>query len=314
MLESISVELSGLPRIFAFLPDNQLTESQNFVCKCIIAEGWEEPLTVFTGNEENSERDILLCLAPFLYSSQAILQMLKFQGKRIALQMEDPWAISSNVKNSHLFDLIYTNDCAGLFRYEDLQVGILPTNGLSEIHLASSNIQNLDIEYDLALIGYAYPSRQREISRLVPSLERYQKKLLLVGPEWNQYSCENIRVLNSVLPGLILPLLNKSCFVLCLEREINDVSGCYNGLAPIIPSRGYIEYASQAQPVFKRGQRDLNVFGPEALAYSQPNELIDILNSRTEPNYINYLPWTYRNRIGQVIAAAMTGLNPIRIN
>jgi glycosyltransferase involved in cell wall biosynthesis len=300
-----SIRTFEQPVIFAYLPSNPLTTSQKFVCDPIIEEGWKEPLKMF-GNHENEigEKDLLLCLAPFLYSPLDILTIKSFPGIKIAIQMEDPWALNTNKNNALHYDFIYTNDDSGIGYYDGTIPGILPTNSISMKHI--ENAMNREKEYDLILVGYAYPSRQREIESLMPIFDRHKLKVLLVGEGWSKYSSRNILVLHSVKSEYLIALLNKGKYTLCLEREINDVPGCYAGLSPNIPSRGYIEYASTSKTVFKRHQRDINRFG-HPLTYSSTKEFEDILTHESEQNTPDWRAWTYRNRIGQIIARWIAG-------
>ena len=296
------------PEIFAYLPGNVLTTSQKFVCERIIEEGWLRPLKLFDPGEHIAQRrDLLLCLAPFQYSSQDMLRVKSFPGTKIAIQMEDPWALRTNIQNALQFDYIYTNDISGIGQYDGIAPGILPTNSVSMKHI--ENAIEIEKEYDLILVGYAYPSRQREIESLMPTFDRHRVKVLLVGEGWSRYRDKHISVLHSVKSEYQVALLNKGRYVLCLEREINDVAGCYAGFSPSIPSRGYIEYVSTAWPIFKHHQRDLNRFG-RPLTYGSARELEEILTREHQDNRPDWRPWTYRNRIGQIIANWISGRKP----
>jgi hypothetical protein len=293
------------PEIFVYVPSNPLTTSQKFVCERIMEEGWREPLSIFKNHHTAEKKDLLLCLAPFLYSPLDLLAIKSFPGTRLAIQMEDPWALKTNMGNALHFDFIYTNDVSGINHYDNnTKIGILPTNSVSKRHLDNS-IES-EKEYDVALVGYAYPSRKKEIESLMPLFQKCGVKILLVGEGWSRYAEKPIVVLHSVISENLVALLNKARYVLCLEREINDVPGCFAGLSPHIPSRGYIEYASSARPIFKRYQRDIGNFG-SPLVYGSIMELEAILNNETENIKPDWTAWTYRNRIGQVIANWLGG-------
>lgn len=293
------------PQIFVYLPSNSLTTSQKIVCERIIEEGWKEPLRLFNYSQNAAgTKDLLLCLAPFLYSSRDILTIKRFPGTKIAIQMEDPWALGTNIQNAMHFDSIYTNDISGFSYYKGIDLGVLPTNSIAKSH--AETISGIEKEYDLALIGYAYPSRKQEIERLIPLFQKYGLRILLVGEGWSKFQERKIAILHSIATENMVALLNKARYVLCLEREVNDVSGCFSGLSPNIPSRGYIEYVSTAIPIFKRYQRDIERFGP-VLVYNSMKELEDILTGEPENIRPDWRPWTYRNRIGKVIATWIAG-------
>ena len=294
------------PEIFVYLPSNELTTSQRFVCEHIIEEGWIKPLTLFDPQTRPEKKDLLLCLAPFLFSARDIYVIKSFPGTKIAIQMEDPWALRTNMQNALHFDAIYTNDSAGIGYYDGLVPGIVPTNSIAKKHIETATASTEKKEYDLALVGYAYPSRRREIESLMPLFIKCDLKVLLVGEGWSKFKDKKITILHSVAAENLVALLNKIRFVLCLEREINDVAGCFTGLSPIIPSRGYIESVSTAKLIFKRYQRDIDKFG-HVLVYGSMKELEEILVNNYEHAEPDWRPWTYRNRIGKVIANWLGG-------
>jgi glycosyltransferase involved in cell wall biosynthesis len=297
-----------MPKIFAYLPSNSLTPSQQFVCRSIIQEGWMSPLEIFNGDNPAEQHDLLLCLAPFLYSAKDLCTIKRFPGTKIAIHMEDPWALPTNLRNACCVDMVYTNDASVLEYYNNMPAGLLPTNSLSRIHL--ENIIPTEYEYDFILVGHAYLSRQKEIERLMPLLIKRNCRMLLVGSGWTHFEKTNqIKVLHSIAPNYLLSLLNKAKYCLCLEREVYDVPGCFAQVVPLTPSRGYIEYASNARPIFKAYQRDLSCFDNPVM-YSSLLELEQIISDPSESRPVDWHIWTYRHRIGQIIARWLTHRPP----
>jgi len=307
--------LPAASSVYYYVPASLPQYTYDIICKWIIAEGWKEPLIAYSMQSDPEAIDpqsMLLCLGISFLSHTEIATIQHFPGTCIGIQFDDPWTISASRKVEAIFDVIYTNDLGACSLYQQ-HIGVLPGGSIATCHqVMLPDINQAECQYDLAFIGYAYPSRKREMSDILPRLIQHDKNIILIGHGWNAFRSRQIHVLHSIMPEKIMAILNRSRYVLCLERELLDDACCPRGIELITPSRGYIESISPAIPIFKIGQRDLKIFDYNIITYDHAERCADIIiQDIARPDACdNSYMWTYRYRIGRLIANQLAHRTP----
>lgn len=152
-----------------------------------------------------------------------IYTLKKFCGTSAVWFTEDPYELSNNIRQSDLFDCVFTNDPGSVSKYP-CPACFLPLASSEEFHYHEIPESDEDYRYDVSFIGTAWPNRTEFIRSLLKAKPELKYKLALPANEFLPPvnlpvpRCEiNWRTPNSELAKIA----NVSKFSLILHREFS---------------------------------------------------------------------------------------------
>lgn len=238
----------GVHGIYA--PFHRLTQSQKDVCTSVSA-----ALSHISWITDT--RELGLVVSPFQLNLRELREATRGFPLLLSLHMEDPYALAANLERVQQMarattTWVCTNDAATVPFYRKIvgdRVIVCPTLGAD----ATLSFESHQRDIDLLVCGYAYPSRKRFITRLLPLLDK-SWKIYLVGDEWNNLEIpHNATVLPTQTLSETYQLHARARAVLCMHRIHGD---CSDGpVEPVTVNRGYMEGYSGAR-VFLDKTRD----------------------------------------------------------
>lgn len=89
-------------------------------------------------------------------------------GTSILWVTEDPYEINTNIKNSEIFDIVYTNDSGSVAKYGG-KAKHLPLAAISEFHFHPVIGDLEKLKYDIYFAGTAWPNRVNLIKEIIDS-------------------------------------------------------------------------------------------------------------------------------------------------
>ncbi|MDI6788124.1 MAG: glycosyltransferase [Planctomycetota bacterium] len=265
-----------IPAFFRLLfvePDDTVTESQKQI-KTGIKEALKQiPLLHLTDDHP----DFVWVMGPLWHHSVEKLRELRNkypQSVFVALCCEDPQGIMGNLSRIEFFNWIVTNDinAVNVYREKFRRDAIYP--GFVQIyHWNCLSIDEATYrlcvqpvpqkKYDVAFIGYPYPSRIkfiRKLKALLPDI-----KLALVGDTWDKQKIDA-----AIFPTLSAVETAKigraSKIVLCKHRTQADLGG-FPVVVPGSVNRGYIEAAYRSLVMIDKDRQFSSFNGTEAIEW-----------------------------------------------
>jgi hypothetical protein len=259
--------------------------------------------------------DVDVIIAPFQMDISDIGSIAAQAKTVISIHMEDPYALGTNLERVRAMvagcknTWVVTND-EGCFDSYRTIVGehIICCSSLSIFTQSVPRALPMKDRYtDVAMIGYAYPSRIRfmdEYSKIIDA-----PKIQLFGDGWAQAGY------SSAIPTKhtedTMQIYGFSKAIVCLHRLHGDC--CDGPHEPISINRGYVEGCAGAR-VFLDTYRPRGSFkDAEVISYSSPVELAEklkiYLNSPPEIQELESRPlrvrsaldFTYRTRVSRII-------------
>lgn len=199
-------------------------------------------------------------------------------GKSVVWNVEDPYEISINKKNSTLFDLVFTNDKACVEEYGP-KGHHLPLAACPNLHHHEVNQNKL--RYDLFFAGTAWPNRVSLLKSIEQGIKDIKLKLALPTnehlPKINlslKSSAYNWRTPNVEFARFA----NRSAVTLSLHRQFTASDGRSESGTPG-PRLFEVAMAGGFQLVDRDipGISDYFVEGEDFAAFSSPEECLDKL-------------------------------------
>jgi glycosyltransferase involved in cell wall biosynthesis len=222
------------------------------------------------------KRDLTLVVSPFQMSNEEIDLATKGSPRMLSLHMEDPYALQTNLDrvgymNKKVETWVCTNDAATVPAYRKV-VGdrVIVCSSLS----ADSTLVNeprgfISRDIDILLCGYAYPSRKRFVTELLPLLAG--QRMTLVGNGWESFASEQVTVLPTQPLAETYKLHARARAVVCLQRVHGDCSD--GAVEPMTLNRGYMEGYSGAR-VFLDSTRPFHSLDEgDVVWYHEPGDL-----------------------------------------
>lgn len=280
-------------------PADRLTQSQRDVCAGV-ASGLRQIPWLTDGN------GLCLVVSPFQKTGAELSAEAAGANRILSLHMEDPYALSANLQRvQDLLKLsetwVCTNDAATVPYYQKLvgdRVLVCPSLSFNP----SVPVPETNTDIDVLVCGYAYPSRKKFMTKLLPLLEGL--RVVLVGDEWKGFAC-------ATMPTQPVPetyaLHARARAIVCLHRVHGDCSD--GAVEPATVNRGYMEGAFGAR-VFVDRTRALHSTDEGDIAwYSGYGDLAGALHAylgngtRHSPLFADKCRtlYTYRARLARII-------------
>ncbi|MEO0645618.1 MAG: glycosyltransferase [Cyanobacteria bacterium J06650_10] len=193
---------------------------------------------------------------------------------------EDPYELSSNVRLSSCFDLIYTNDLASVPAYMG-RAKHLPLAASSKYHDLEVIQDDDRYRYDFLFLGTAWPNRVKTINRIIRSLNRPVRPK--IGLPYNQflpipklYDPDLISNWRTSNPNFA-QLANRSRIVLCLFRDFSTSSSVEASGSTPPPRLFEVAHAGGFQLAAQEGREISRYFNPgeEIVLYKDESELVE---------------------------------------
>jgi radical SAM superfamily enzyme YgiQ (UPF0313 family) len=202
--------------------------------------------------EITNEPDIIIILGTLYNFSEEEIANLKRHNPQaviMALLCEDPQAISMNQKYYPFIDRVVTNDINAYDHYVKVNPPELAKKYLYWNNLSISN-KLLDYikgynprkKYDICLIGHAYLSRMKLMSKIT---RNFKGKIVLIGDEWDNrfgYDSKDVLIYPTMNEIETAKIAMQSKIILIKHRDNSDVGG-FPFIQPKSVNRGYIEAA-----------------------------------------------------------------------
>lgn len=254
--------------------------------------------------------DLAVVLSPFQLSDEDIRHGVGDCPRILSVHIEDPYALQANLERVRAMVAlgrevwVSTNDASTVDHYRsvvDNRVIVCPLLGVDTARALSAT-DGRDI--DVLLCGYAYPSRKRFMSELLPLLAG--KTVVLVGDGW-EGSSASIGAATQPTQGLeaTYTLHARAKTVVCFHREGGD---CSDGpVAPASLNRGFMEGYFGARVFVDRKRTEHSVDPDDVIFYDGPRDLAASINRYLEtPRVSAYaekcrLLYTYRARVERML-------------
>ena len=258
-------------------PPSRLTQSQRDVCASV-----ENALAGLSWTAFSKTPDLLVVVSPFQQSSPEIEAAAKDCTTILSLHMEDPYALVTNLdrvqRMARLTEIwVCTNDGSTVPYYRKIvgdRVITCPTLG-ADLACDRSAERNRDLErdIDILLCGYAYPSRKRFVTTLLPLLEG--RHLMLVGDGWKEFEGDGVSTMPTQGLEVTYKLHRRAKTVICVHRVHGD---CSDGpTEPVTVNRGFMEGVSGARVFIDRNRPYHGIDTDDVTWYNGPGDLAGAL-------------------------------------
>jgi len=250
-----------------------------------------------------------LVISPFQMSNDDAAAAVRGYSRVVSLHMEDPYALAANLERVRAMrsavaeTWVCTNDAATVPHYRQIvgdRIIVCPTLGPDTL---LPPVDGRERDIDVLFCGYAYPSRRRFMSELLPLLDGL--RVQLVGDGWQDFGVPSMTTQSL---AQTYELHRRARAVVCSHRLDGDC-----GAGPVSPqtvNRGAMEGYSGAR-VFIDRSRPLHDFDEnDVVWYDSPTDLALKLRAHLDASDNSAAhafskkcanTYSYRSRLARVI-------------
>lgn len=224
----------GSPRIF-LLNTKDIVRNPNSYMTLGVAEGFRAHLprdsVTVVANSNIAEKahechpDAVVCFDGEEVQYDTILEIRKMGIPVVAWLTEDPYELHTNLRNQHLYDVVFTTERSVVSKYEPRKALFLPLGASKSLCYYPVRESHL---YDVCVAGTAWPERVDWCRRLLQKLPNLRWKFILHRPQAEVPNYSFPRPIAEtdfrLSIGDLCRVFNQSKIVISLKREFSSAT------------------------------------------------------------------------------------------